>query len=93
MSEDTIPGSNQLDAFVSDTQGCNAVDGDGLDTDVWEVRTSFPVYIIAAASIIGWITFIMFGSFGMVALPVDLIRDFFNRPSKTITKSEYLKRA
>lgn len=74
-------------------QSCDGVDGKDFGEETWSVRTSFPVYIMAAASIIGWLTFIVFGSFGLVALPLDFVRDFFSRPKQTITKSEYLRRA
>lgn len=30
---------------------------------------------------------------GLVALPLDMIREFLNRPKSTITKSEYMTRA
>ena len=35
----------------------------------------------------------VFAGVGLVALPVDCIREFFGRPHSTITKSEYIKRA
>ncbi len=35
----------------------------------------------------------MFGGVGLVALPLDLFREFIRRPRATITHSEYIKRA
>lgn len=35
----------------------------------------------------------VFAGVGLVALPLDLIRAFFGRPTAVITKSEYIKRA
>lgn len=35
----------------------------------------------------------VFAGVGLVALPLDLIRDFMGRPKATITHSEYIKRA
>ena len=59
----------------------------------WEVRVSFPVYVIALSSVVGWVLFMVFAGVGVVALPVDYIRGFFGRPRAIITKTEYLKRA
>ena len=41
----------------------------------------------------GWLLFMVFAGVGMVALPLDLFRDFMGRPRATITHSEYIKRA
>lgn len=41
----------------------------------------------------GWLLFMVFAGVGLVALPLDCIREFFGRPRSTITKSEYIKRA
>ena len=35
----------------------------------------------------------VFAGVGMVALPLDMIREFLGRPKSTISKSEYIKRA
>ena len=35
----------------------------------------------------------VFAGVGMVALPLDLFRDFIGRPRATINHSEYIKRA
>ena len=35
----------------------------------------------------------VFAGVGLVALPLDLIRSFLGRPTATIPKSEYIKRA
>lgn len=35
----------------------------------------------------------VFAGVGMVALPLDLFREFIGRPRATITHSEYIKRA
>ena len=59
----------------------------------WEVRVSFPVYVIALSSVVGWVLFMVFAGVGVIALPVDYIRGFFGRPRAIITKTEYLKRA
>ena len=35
----------------------------------------------------------VFAGVGLVALPLDMIREFWGRPTATIPKSEYVKRA
>ena len=35
----------------------------------------------------------VFAGVGLVALPLDCIREFLGRPRSTISKSEYIKRA
>lgn len=35
----------------------------------------------------------VFAGVGIVALPLDMIREFWGRPKSTIPKSEYVKRA
>ena len=41
----------------------------------------------------GWLLFMVFCGAGLVALPLDMIREFLGRPKSTITKSEYMTRA
>ncbi|BDA43033.1 LIMR family protein At3g08930 [Coccomyxa sp. Obi] len=71
---------------------CDAINGD-LTPQIWKLRCSFPVYIIAMSATAGWLLFMVFAGVGFVALPLDLIRDFIGRPKATITHSEYIKRA
>jgi LMBR1 domain-containing protein 1 len=47
----------------------------------WSVPVTFPIYIIALLSFIGWFAFVIFFSVGLVALPLDLINDFRTRPT------------
>jgi LMBR1 domain-containing protein 1 len=42
---------------------------------------------------VGWILFLIFGSIGMIAMPLDWIREFIGRPRSTITKKQYVERA
>lgn len=51
------------------------------------------MYCMAIVSTLGWLLFMVFGAIGLVALPVDLIREFLARPKKTIPRSQYLQRA
>lgn len=59
----------------------------------WEVRVSLIVYAMAIVATIGWILFLVFGAIGLVALPLDWIRDFIARPKTIISKSQYIERA
>lgn len=45
-----------------------------------EFEVNFPVYVMAMMSFVGWIFFCAFGGCGLVALPIDLIVAFKNRP-------------
>ena len=56
--------------------------------ETWSVRPTFPVYVIALTSIIGWLLFMIYAAVGMVALPLDAIKSFIARPLKTITRSQ-----
>ena len=47
----------------------------------------------ACAGVAGWFLFLVFAGVGLVALPMDLVREWWGRPRSTITKSEYLTRA
>eukprot|EP00898_Chlorokybus_atmophyticus_P001523 jgi/Chlat1/2371/Chrsp17S00180 len=76
---------------VSSANTCNAKSGGQKIT--WSIPTSFPVYVIAVGSIIGWILFMVFAGVGVIALPLDWIQGWFTRPKKQITKSEYIKAA
>eukprot|EP00164_Ancoracysta_twista_P001856 GFYU01002440.1.p1 GENE.GFYU01002440.1~~GFYU01002440.1.p1 ORF type:complete len:480 (-),score=160.37 GFYU01002440.1:238-1677(-) len=44
-------------------------------------RVTFPVYLVAFLSFVGWFFFVLFGGIGFVALPMDLINSWRNRPS------------
>ena len=55
------------------------------------MRTTFPVYVVALTSVLSWAVFMVFAGVGVIALPVDLIRSFVERPRSVIAKSEYIK--
>ena len=71
---------------------CDAINGK-LITEVWTIRVSFFVYVIALVTTAGWLLFMIFAGIGLVALPMDLIREFLGRPRSTISKTEYLAKA
>ena len=58
-----------------------------------KVRVSLIIYAVSIIATIGWIFLLIFGSIGMVALPLDWIREFISRPKTTITKRQYIDRA
>lgn len=60
---------------------------------LWTIRTSFPVYVIALSSILGWLLFVLFAGIGIVSLPVDSLLSFARRPHATITKTQYMQQA
>lgn len=59
----------------------------------WSTQCTFPVYVIALATIVGWLLFMVFAGVGFIALPVDLLKAYKNRPRQTITKTEYVRQA
>jgi LMBR1 domain-containing protein 1 len=52
--------------------GCSAVVA-GATTQVWKERPSFPIFVIAVASILGWLLLMVMGGVGLIALPLDMI--------------------
>ena len=60
-------------------------------SELWSTTCTFPIYVIALITICGWLLFMVFAGVGFIALPVDLIRTYKNRPMQTITKSEYMR--
>jgi hypothetical protein len=62
------------------------------NTDMLTLRVTYLMYLMAIVSTLGWVLFMVFGAVGLVALPVDLIREFLARPRKTIKRSEYIQR-
>ena len=48
---------------------------------------------MAIVATVGWVLFMVFGAIGLVALPLDWIREFLGRPKATITRSQYIDRA
>ena len=78
-----------------DGAGVNLCDAStvGVEHKTWTIRTSFPVYLIALSSAVGWVLFVLFAGIGIVALPVDFINAFAVRPQKAITKTQYMQSA
>jgi LMBR1 domain-containing protein 1 len=56
----------------------------------WEISVTFPVYLMALLTFIGWWFFFLFAGVGLIALPFGLINDFRTRP-KPMGKAKYLQ--
>ncbi|KAL4188315.1 hypothetical protein AMTRI_Chr08g159440 [Amborella trichopoda] len=59
----------------------------------WTMRTTFPEYVVALATIVGSVLFTIFGGVGIFCLPLGLIFSFIRRPKAVITRSQYIKEA
>ncbi|CBJ30937.1 conserved unknown protein [Ectocarpus siliculosus] len=46
------------------------------------LQLSFPVFVMALMSFVGWILFVFFGGLGLVGIPIDSIRSFTTRPQR-----------
>ena len=56
------------------------------------LTVSFPIYLLALMSFIGWFLFVLFAGVGLSALPIDLILEWKNRPILVILiKLAFLK--
>jgi LMBR1 domain-containing protein 1 len=63
-------------SVVIDTTSCSAA----TETEL-NITVSFPIYVIALASWVGWWLLVLFLGAGLSALPVDLINQFRFRPT------------
>eukprot|EP01060_Flectonema_neradi_P002467 TRINITY_DN11529_c0_g1_i1.p1 TRINITY_DN11529_c0_g1~~TRINITY_DN11529_c0_g1_i1.p1 ORF type:complete len:502 (+),score=72.93 TRINITY_DN11529_c0_g1_i1:84-1589(+) len=61
-------------------------------SDTLSIRVSAFVYIIGLLCFVGWISFMVFGGVGLIALPMDLINDFRERPEKLSRKDYELRK-
>ena len=52
-----------------------------------QIPVTFPIYIMALMSFIGWFLLVLFGGVGLSAIPMDLINKFRFRPQK-LTRAE-----
>eukprot|EP00752_Nemacystus_decipiens_P006149 g5547.t1 len=53
-----------------------------VSDDSVELQLSFPVFVMALMSFVGWILFVFFGGLGLVGIPIDSVRAFINRPQR-----------
>ncbi|THU51667.1 hypothetical protein C4D60_Mb06t33470 [Musa balbisiana] len=83
-SQPCIGSSNRL---------CDAYGAPASSETTWTMRTSFPEYVVALATIVGSVLFTIFGGVGIACLPLGLIFSFIRRPKAVITRSQYIKEA
>lgn len=80
LTSAVVPFDSFKDTF---SEGCmplaggNATSCSALAEDVlmetWEQRPSFMIFVVAVASILGWLLLMVMGGVGLVALPLDMI--------------------
>eukprot|EP00823_Brevimastigomonas_motovehiculus_P003907 TRINITY_DN2476_c0_g1_i1.p1 TRINITY_DN2476_c0_g1~~TRINITY_DN2476_c0_g1_i1.p1 ORF type:complete len:511 (+),score=119.48 TRINITY_DN2476_c0_g1_i1:249-1781(+) len=59
-----------------------------MDTYIWKVTVTIPVFLICVLSFLGWILFMLFCGIGMGAFPITMVNEFKTRPAP-LTKAEY----
>ncbi|KIZ02019.1 hypothetical protein MNEG_5943 [Monoraphidium neglectum] len=79
--------TNKIPGGLCDGYGANYA------IKTWTLRVSLPVYIMAIQSVFGWILFLVFAGWGVMAAPIDWLHQYMRRPRAVITKSEFLNRA
>ncbi|GFP94361.1 limr family protein at5g01460 [Phtheirospermum japonicum] len=72
---------------------CSAYSANASSETTWTMRSTFPEYIVALATIVGSVLFTIFGGVGIACLPLGLIFSFVRRPKAVITRSQYIKEA
>ncbi|KAG7033770.1 LIMR family protein [Cucurbita argyrosperma subsp. argyrosperma] len=72
---------------------CSAFTTNASSEKTWTMRTTFPEYVVALATIVGSVLFSIFGGVGIACLPLGLIFSFVRRPKAVITRSQYIKEA
>ena len=60
--------------------------------DYTEIQVTLPIYAVACVSLVGWVFFAMFAGVGLVALPIDLMHTFTDRPTSIDVKNWAAKR-
>ncbi|KAL8039172.1 hypothetical protein ABFX02_10G017300 [Erythranthe guttata] len=78
---------------IGGTRQCSAYIANAASETTWTMRTTFPEYIVALATIAGSVLFTIFGGVGIACLPLGLIFSFVRRPKAVITRSQYIKEA
>lgn len=78
---------------ISGSKQCAAYTASDASKKTWTMRTTFPEYVVALATIVGSVLFTIFGGVGIACLPLGLIFSFVQRPKAVITRSQYIKEA
>ncbi|KAI5663480.1 hypothetical protein M9H77_22803 [Catharanthus roseus] len=92
-SPNTWQFSNGQPCIGSGTRQCSAYAASASSETTWTMRTTFPEYVVALATIVGSVLFTIFGGVGIACLPLGLIFSFIRRPKAVITRSQYIKEA
>ena len=102
LNNTSIPISENSETDVNKFHFKDYDSNDLVVTDSWKASggefvagtmsmpTTFPVYLIASFSFIGWIFFVMYAGIGLVAIPMDLILGFRFRP-KPLKQINFIK--
>ncbi|THU58872.1 hypothetical protein C4D60_Mb03t19040 [Musa balbisiana] len=86
-------GFSRSQPCISSSRLCDAYIAPATSEKTWTMRTSFPEYVVALATIVGSVLFTIFGGVGIACLPLGLIFSFIRRPKAVITRSQYIKGA
>ncbi|KAL9242603.1 hypothetical protein vseg_016589 [Gypsophila vaccaria] len=78
---------------IDNSRQCSAFLASAKSETTWTMRTTFPEYVVALATIAGSVLFTIFGGVGIACLPLGLIFAFIRRPKAVITRSQYIKEA
>ena len=60
--------------------------------DYTSIGVTLPIYAVACVSLVGWVFFSVFAGVGLVALPIDLMNTFRDRPTSIDVKNWAAKR-
>lgn len=96
-STEAFPGSWGLNSgnpcVGNGVHQCSAYSASPSSEKTWTMRSTFPEYVVALATIVGSVLFAIFGGVGIACLPLGLIFSFIRRPKAVITRSQYIKEA
>jgi len=84
-----LPVTNPM---LHNTRNCLLTQGCQVAVFSWVIPVTFPVYLMAFLSFIGWFFFSTFVGVGFMALPLDLIYGFVRRPKPMSTKVYFEER-
>ncbi|KAI4324472.1 hypothetical protein MLD38_029960 [Melastoma candidum] len=85
--------SSSQQCIAGSSNQCAAYLASASSEKTWTMRTTFPEYVVALATIVGSVLFTIFGGVGIACLPLGLIFSFIRRPKAVITRSQYIKEA
>jgi len=83
-------GSLLMPATAPTTCGGSATCTQSGESVALRISVTLAVYIVALTTFLGWFLFTVFAGVGLVALPMDLVRDYSMRP-QPLNLEEYAK--